>query len=165
MMYKSHICMYFLFSFPTTMTLQLQLTETTLFYWNSAFDLLNLRAHNLKKDYSGLQLAMLVQNWMAALTAAPSQHTTESSLASSRHPATTDASTNFSSLLRLGLPLATSSSGGLGYRITDYEASDRLYCDTVMNPPKHCWRDPSAVSGDTCSGAGHSHVKLQPGHP
>jgi hypothetical protein len=133
------------------MTLQLQLTETTLFYWNSAFNFLNLRAHDSKKGYSGLQSATLVQNWMAALSAAPSQRTTESSLASSRHPATMDASTNFSSSSRLGSPLATSSSGGLGYRITNYEASDGLYHNAVMNLPKHRWCDPSVVSDDTRS--------------
>ena len=148
---ESRVCTYFPFSFPTTMILQL--TEATLFHWNSAFEFLNHRDGDLKEDYSGLRSATRIQNWVATLSTGMSHRTTDSSLASSHNLHTTDPSSNFSASSRSQAPVTPvrSSSDGLGYRISNFEASDGLYRDALMNLPMHPRRDPSVVSDNTRS--------------
>jgi hypothetical protein len=80
--------------FFISITIMLQLSETTLFHWDTAVDFLYHRAHDPKKAFSGTKK---VNSWIAKLqTTAPlaSRPPTQGSSASARSYVTTIANTN-----------------------------------------------------------------------
>jgi hypothetical protein len=132
-------------SFPLFISTMLQLTETTLFHWDSAFEFSYCRAYDLKKDFSGTRK---VQSWMAKL---PSLLPTQGSSASARSYVSTIANMNCTASLEsqhLVTPV-WSLSNGLGYHVSDIEASNGAYRHTVGHIPKLSEHFPSLVSDST----------------
>jgi hypothetical protein len=126
----------------------LQLSETTLFHWDTAVDFLYRRAHDPKKAFSGTKK---VNSWIAKLqTTAPlaSQPPTQGSSASARSYVTTIANTNRTPSSGSQCPTTPvwSSSNRLGYRVSDLEASEGMYCHAVEHLTNLSKRFPSPVS-------------------
>jgi hypothetical protein len=116
------------FSSPTTM---LQLTETTLFHSDLAFEFLSHRFYNAKKDFSGPQTVMKIQTWMEKM-----QPRSRSDGGSSTGFATTIANTELTTSSGSRAPMISSNSG-LGYRhSSDVEAGDSgVYRNALVNLP------------------------------
>jgi hypothetical protein len=125
-----------------------QLTETTLFHWDSTFEFIHHRSNDPKKDFAG---ARKVQSWMAKLqSTGPTFPPTQGSSASARSLATTVANTDHTASSE-SQPLVTparSSSDGVGHCVSDVEASDGAYRDSVGKLPRYNERIPSMVSDD-----------------
>ena len=127
------------------------LTETTLFHWDLASDLLSARLDNVKKGFSGAITARKVQTWFdkAQTKGLPSR--SAGSLGSSNSYATTIANTDATASSGAEPPITPkrTSMGGLHYRRLGSEECDGAYRKALANLPKDSPQDPSAVS-DSC---------------
>lgn len=135
------ICTFFFSS--TTMLL---LTETTLFHWNLAFELLTPRLNNVKNSFSGPDVDRKVQTWVVrsqgnALSPSDVESSSNQSYAVSR------ASSNFSASSEREPPVTPlrGSDDGLRYRQPDLEECDSAYRQSLRKVPKHSQRDLSPV--------------------
>jgi hypothetical protein len=125
------------FSSPTSM---FQLTETTLFHWDLAYEFSSHRLYNAKNDFTGPQTATKVQMWMRKMQTRPSRDGGGSDGYVTTIPNTKYTSSSGSQ--QLIVTSLRSSNDGLGYRGSDVEVSDGAYRD-----PKHGQQAPSAVRG------------------
>jgi len=115
----------------------LQLTKTTLFHWDLAWEFLSDRSYNEKKDFSGPHAVMKVQMWMAKIQAPSLLPGAGGGLASTHSYATTIANTKFTTSLARPQHSMRPSDDRLGYHTSDLEGSDDAYHKalvTLANP-------------------------------
>ncbi|KAF8267274.1 hypothetical protein EI94DRAFT_1801899 [Lactarius quietus] len=122
-----------------------QLTETSLFYWDLTFKFLHHRYNDPKNDFAD---ATEVQSWISKLQSSGQsfpQASTQGSSASTRSLAMTVVTTDHIASLESQLLLTPmrSPSDGVQYRISDVEASDGVYCESVGKLPRYNERMPS----------------------
>ena len=128
----------------------LQLTETTLFHWDLAFDFLYNRVSGMKKDFSGARTDLRkVQAWMTEMeTSTPSLSRRGGSSASARSLASTLASTDVATSTgsQSSVNAIVSSSDGIRYRSSDAGANESSYCDAKVTHLKDTPRESPLVS-------------------
>jgi hypothetical protein len=121
-----------------------QLTKTTLFHWDLAYEFLSPRTYNAKNGFSGPQTATKVQTWMNKMQTWPLRDGGGSDSYVTTIPNTEYTSSSGSQ--QLLVTSLRSSNDGLGYRGSDVEVSDGVYRNALMKLPRYNQQVPSEVS-------------------